>query len=101
MCCAIVILGYDRERPREMLGGWIMQKRCNIPTVSPISPLDPVRRGFGIGDNASEGNYGERYRYREREGMREGEGRKGEGGGDRCDFLVPSMMKAVLIKLLH
>jgi hypothetical protein len=49
-----------------------------------------------IGDNAGEGNYGERYRDREREGMREsvGEGKRGRGRESerergRCNFLIP------------
>jgi hypothetical protein len=67
--------------------------------------------GFGLGDNASEGNYEERYRDRERAGMCEresggrgerkrerererarGRGRERESERERkggCDFLVP------------
>jgi hypothetical protein len=78
-----------------MWEGWMCKKDATYQRYKPITyfTLRSIS-GFGLGDNAGEGNYGERYRDREREGMREstGEGRDGEGESERegrCDFLVP------------
>jgi hypothetical protein len=43
---------------KNNMGGMDIQKRCNIPTLLPISPSDLVRGGFGPRDNSGEENYG-------------------------------------------
>jgi hypothetical protein len=101
-----------------------MQKDTTYQRYKPITYFTlRSDSGFGLGDNASEGNYEERYRDREREGMcereravgweKEGEGegkskrergrereREGEEGGD-VTFWYLSTTKVVPIKLRH
>jgi hypothetical protein len=79
------------EKQRGMWEGWMCKKDATYQRYKPITYFTlRSSSGFGLGDNAGEGNYGERYQDREREGMREsvGEGKRGRGRG-RCEFLVP------------
>jgi hypothetical protein len=84
------------EIRRGMWEGWTCKKYATYQRYKPITYFTlRSSSGFGLGDNAGEENYGERYRDREREGEgererereREREGERGRGRG-RCDFLV-------------